>query len=237
MEPARRPRSIEEEIRALDPWFHNLRIDGIETAPDHFLGDYPTFKWERFKQVVPEDLAGATVLDVGCNAGFYAFEMKKRGADRVVAVDTDPRYLRQARFASERLGLPIELYEMSVYDVPQLGMKFDLVIFMGVLYHLRHPLLALDLLREHAVGDLMLFQCMQRGSNEAPEIAENFDFDDWAPFDDPRFPALYFIEQSYAGDPTNWFIPNKAAAEALLRSARFIILENPEREVYLCGLA
>lgn len=228
--------STATEIERLGPWFHNLTIDGIETAPDHFLGDYPSFKWRHFKEVVPADLTGATVLDVGCNAGFYSFEMKRRGAARVVAIDSDPHYLAQARYASERLGLLIELHQMSVYDVGRLGMKFDLVIFMGVLYHLRHPLLALDLLREHAVGDLLLFQSMQRGSTAAPTVATDYRFEDVSPFDDPGFPTLYFIEHRYAGDPTNWFIPNKAAVEAMLRSAGFSILQNPEREVYLCGL-
>ena len=237
MEAASRNASTAQEIERLGPWFHNLTIDGCETAPNHFLGDYPSFKWAGFKQMVPEDLSGATVLDVGCNAGFYSFEMKRRGADRVVAIDTDPHYLAQARYASERLDLPVELHQMAVYDVEKLAMKFDLVIFMGVLYHLRHPLLALDRLREHAVGDLMLFQCMQRGSDQTPAVAADYDFADWQPFNDPRFPAFYFIEHRYAGDPTNWFIPNKAAVEALLRTAGFTIVGNAEREVYLCGLA
>ena len=99
-----------------------------------------------------------SVLDVGCNAGFFALEMKRRGAAEVVAVDSDPRYLAQARLASEVSGLPLDLRQLSVYDVARLGRRFDLVIFLGVLYHLRHPLLALDLLREHVVGDRLLFQ-------------------------------------------------------------------------------
>src|SRR5690606_15383561 len=92
---------IRRAIEDLGPWFHNLRINGIETAPDHFLGDYPTFKWETFSHVVPEDLEGRSVLDIGCNAGFYAIEMKRRNAGRVVGIDSDPRYLRQATFAAE----------------------------------------------------------------------------------------------------------------------------------------
>jgi tRNA (mo5U34)-methyltransferase len=60
-------------------------------------------------------------------------------------------------------GQEIEFRKLSVYDVGQLGERFDLVIFMGVLYHLRHPLLALDLIHEHVADDLLLFQSMQRG--------------------------------------------------------------------------
>jgi len=224
---------LEAEIRALGPWFHNLRINGVQTAPNHFLGDYPSFKWAKFKSVVPEDLEGRSVLDIGCNAGFYALEMKRRNAGRVVAIDSDPHYLRQAEFAARHNNADIEFRQMSVYDVGKLGEKFDLVIFMGVLYHLRHPLLALDLLYEHVVGDRMLFQCMQRGETEIMSVEQNYDFSNEAVFDQPGYPKLYFVEDRYANDPTNWFVPNKAAVEAMLRSAGFVIEANPEREVYM----
>ena len=90
--------------------------------------------------------------------------MKRRGAARVLAVDTDDAYLRQARFAAQVVGVDIEFAQLSVYDVAALAERFDLVLFLGVLYHLRHPLLALDLIREHVVRDLFVCQSMQRGS-------------------------------------------------------------------------
>jgi tRNA (mo5U34)-methyltransferase len=226
--------SLARQIQELGPWFHNLTINGIATAPEHFLGDYPAFKWAGFRHVVPEDLSGMSVLDIGCNAGFYAMEMKRRGADRVVGIDSDPRYLAQASFAAEHAGLDIEFQQKSVYQVPSLGERFDLVIFMGVFYHLRHPLLALDLIHEHVARDMLLFQSMQRGSAQISPVQEDYDFGEWGIFSDPDFPQIAFIEHRYAGDPTNWFIPNKAAMEALLRSAGFSIAANPEREVYLC---
>jgi len=225
---------LKTRIDRLGPWFHNLNIGGIQTAPDHFLGDYPSFKWQGFRHVVPKDLTGMSVLDIGCNAGFYSLEMARRGAARVVAIDSDPRYLAQARLAAEMEGAAIEFRQMDVYDVAQLGERFDLVIFMGVLYHLRHPLLALDLIREHVAGGQMLFQSMQRGSSRCIPVKEDADFDDWTPFEGPDVPLFYFIEHSYAGDPTNWFVPNRSGMEAMLRSAGFHIEEHPEREVYLC---
>src|SRR5581483_8941817 len=138
---------LRAQIETLGPWFHNLTLGGVATAPTHFLGDYPTVKWRRFEAALPKDLSGCRVLDVGCNAGFYALEMKKRGASRVLGIDSDPRYLAQARFAASYLGADIEFRELSVYEVARLEERFDIVLFMGVLYHLRHPLLALDLLR------------------------------------------------------------------------------------------
>ena len=211
-----------------------MRVGGIETAPQHFLGDYPQVKYEHFRQSIPADLSGKRVLDIGCNAGFYSLEMKRRGADRVLGIDTDERYLRQARFAAEVSGLEIEFRRLPVWDVASLGERFDLVLFMGVLYHLRHPLLALDLIHEHVAKDILIFQSMQRGSDEISEVAEDYDFNAAAPFDEPGFPKLHFIEQRYSHDQTNWWIPNRACVEAMLRSSGFAIESQPEAEVYLC---
>src|SRR3954471_1279788 len=136
---------IHKRIQQLGPWFHNMEVNGIQTAPDHFLGDYPRFKFRGFEHVIPKDLTGKTVLDIGCNGGFYSLEMKRRGADRVVAIDSDPVYLEQARFAAKVSELDIEFRQLDVYKVADLREHFDVVLFMGVLYHLRHPLLALDL--------------------------------------------------------------------------------------------
>jgi tRNA (mo5U34)-methyltransferase len=225
---------IQTRVHELGAWFQNLNLNGVQTAPNHFLGDYPAVKFAGFADALPKDLSGKSVLDIGCNAGFYSLEMKRRGAERVLGVDFDERYLAQARFAAEVRGEDIEFRQLSVYDVGSLGEKFDLVIFMGVLYHLRHPLLALDLIREHVAKDLMLFQTMQRGSNDAMQVEENYNFWQTEMFSRPDFPAMYFIEHRYAGDPTNWWIPNRACSEAMLRSAGFEIIAHPEDEVFVC---
>jgi tRNA (mo5U34)-methyltransferase len=228
---------LERRIHELGPWFHNMEIRGVQTAPDHFLGDYPNEKFQRFAHGLPADLTGRSVLDIGCNAGFYSIEMKRRGAHRVLGIDFDDRYLEQARFASSALGYDIEFRKLSVYDVGEIGERFDVVIFMGVLYHLRHPLLALDLLYETVVDDLLIFQSMQRGSHEVAEVADDYDFWETDIFDNDAFPKMFFIEHRYAEDPTNWWIPNRACAEAMLRSAGFEIVAHPEKEVYICRKA
>lgn len=225
---------LQARIDALGPWFHNLDLDGVRTAPTHFLGDYPTTKWRRFADAIPQDLAGRTVLDIGCNAGFYSIEMKRRGAARVVGIDSDQDYLDQAHFAADVSNLEIEFQRMSVYDIGTLGERFDVVLFMGVLYHLRHPLLALDLIREHAARDLLVFQSMQRGKSEIASVATDYDFWEVDHFDAPGYPRLHFVEHRYAEDWTNWWIPNRACAEAMLRSAGFAITAHPEEEVYIC---
>ena len=231
------PSQIREKVEALGPWFHNLDLNGVPTAPGHFLGDYPAVKWRRFADAVPRDLIGKTVLDIGCNAGFYSIEMKRRGAARVVGLDSNEEYLAQARFAAEVKGLDIEFHAMSVYDVGALQEKFDVVLFLGVLYHLRHPLLALDLIYEHVAGDMLLFQSMQRGSTEIAPLEKDYGFSTVAIFDEPGYPKLHFVEHKYAEDWTNWWVPNRACAEAMLRSAGFEIAAHPEDEVFVCRRA
>jgi tRNA (mo5U34)-methyltransferase len=225
---------IRREAAALGPWFHNIDLDGVATAPNHFLGNYPTVKWRRFAHSLPNDLRGKTVLDIGCNGGFYSIEMKRRGADQVLAVDIDQMYLRQARFAARVLQVEIEFAQLSVYDVAALAQRFDIVLFLGVLYHLRHPLLALDLLRDHVVQDLFVCQSMQRGDPCEASVALDYPFCETALFEKPGFPRMAFVEHRYAGDSTNWWVPNRACTAAMLRSAGFEIINNPEEEVFIC---
>ena len=225
---------LQLRIESLGPWFHNMWIGGVRTAPDHFLFDYPNVKYQQFRHSLPVDLTGKTVLDIGCNAGFYSMEMKRRGAARVLGIDSDERYLAQARFAASIEKLDITYERMSVWDIAKLGERFDLVIFMGVLYHLRHPLLALDLIREHVAKDLLLFQSMQRGSSGVLSVESDYQFQETAVFEHPDYPKLYFVEQRYCNDETNWWLPNRACTEAMLRSAGFSIVSHPEEEVFLC---
>jgi tRNA (mo5U34)-methyltransferase len=226
--------ALERRVRALDPWFHNMVLDGVVTAPNHFLGDYPRTKWEKFASALPADLAGRTVLDIGCNGGFYSIEMKRRGADRVVAIDLQAHYLAQAKLAAEVRGVELELRQLSVYDVAELQERFDVVLFLGVLYHLRHPLLALDRIREHVANDLLVFQSMLRGSEDVATLEDDYPFEERDIFEAPGYPKLHFVERRYAGDPGNWWVPNAACAQAMLRSAGFEPFARPEREVFLC---
>ncbi len=228
------PDAVRRRIHELGDWFQNMDLAGVPTAPNHFLGDYPRCKWQNFAHAIPADLTGKTVLDIGCNAGFYSLEMKRRGASHVVGIDSDPVYLAQARFAAEVNGADIEFRELDVYHVERLGRKFDLVLFMGVLYHLRHPLLALDLLWEHVVADTLVFQSLMRGSREVLPLAADYPFSEREIFHHAGYPAMYFVEQRYSHDPTNWWIPNRACSEAMLRSAGFAIASHPEEEVYIC---
>jgi tRNA (mo5U34)-methyltransferase len=225
--------TLARHIDELGEWFHNLDLYGVPTAPNHFLGDFPNIKWKHIASVIPQDLGGATVLDIGCNGGFYSLEMKKRGAQRVLGIDVDDRYLNQARFAARTLGLDIEFERRSVYEVDSISGKFDYVLFMGVFYHLRYPLFALDKVVKK-IGGKLLFQTMIRGSEQARAWETDYHFWNKEIFAHPDFPCMYFIENSYANDPTNWWLPNRGAAEAMLRSSGLEIVAHPELETWLC---
>ena len=228
---------VRERVAELGPWFHDMDLNGVQTAPDHFLHGYPGKKFARFAAALPEDLAGKSVLDIGCNAGFHAIAMKRRGAARVLGIDSDERYLAQGRLAAQVLDADVEFRLLSVYDVAALGERFDIVFFMGVLYHLRHPLLALDLIHEHVADDVLVFQTMQRGTDTVEPVERDYDFFEMAHFDRPGYPKLHFIEHEYSGDWSNWWAPNAACSAAMLRSAGFEITAHPETEVYICRRA
>jgi methyltransferase (TIGR04290 family) len=240
----RRPRSpvaaaTEErqrrEIASLGPWFHNLHLPGgARTAPDHPLGDYPAYKWDELLPHLPADLTGWSVLDIGCNAGFYSFALAQRGA-RVTAIDADEHYLAQARWASRQLGLEgvVEFRQRQVYDLARLEGAFDLVLFMGVFYHLRYPLLGLDI-AARLTGRLLIFQSLLMPGAEVQEQTDGLGFDERAPLARPGWPTMAFIEHRFADDPTNWWIPNRAGAEAMLRSSGLRVRALAGRELYVC---
>jgi tRNA (mo5U34)-methyltransferase len=211
---------IAREIKRLAPWFHNLHLPtGHETAPDHPLGDFPRVKWWELSSALPEDLSGWRALDVGCNAGFYSFALARRGAE-VLAIDADEHYLRQARWAAQQFELAdsIRFERVQVYDLARGADRFDLVLFLGVLYHLRHPLLALDLLAEKTERLLVLQTLTMLGDGEV-EPPKNLPIDARERLLEPGWPKMAFVERRLADDPTNWWAPNAACAEAMLRSS------------------
>jgi tRNA (mo5U34)-methyltransferase len=231
-----REAALRREIEALGPWFHNLHLPGdVQTVPDHFIGgDFPRFKWLEIQDAIPADLTGWRVLDVGCNAGFYSFELARRGAS-VVAIDSDEHYLNQARWAAQQFGLQdrVEFREQGVYELARSTEQYDLVWFMGVFYHLRYPLLALDLLAERT-GRLMMFQTLTMPGDAVYADTRDCSIADRSPLLDPGWPKMAFLEHRLAGDETNWWAANHAAVEAMLRSSGLRVVDRPGHEIYLC---
>ena len=221
-------KAIRARVRELRPWFHNLHLPGgVQTVPDHFLGDFPSYKWHETSKHIPDEMAGARALDIGCNAGFYSIELARRGAS-VTALDMNAHYLAQARWAAGLYGLDrqIEFRQMQVYELARTDEKWDIVLFLGTFYHLRHPLLALDIIRRVTVSTL-IFQTMTIPEPEAESERQAAPVPDDLPFDErhrmshPGWPRMAFIERRLAGDPTNWWAADFNCVEAMLRSSGF----------------
>ncbi len=224
---------LASKIRKLGPWFHNLHLpDGTQTAPDHWLGDFPRSKWTEIRKHLPEDLSGKRVLDIGCNAGFYSFELAGRGA-RVTAIDHDEHYLKQANWAADIMDpeKKITFRHATIYQLVHEQVQYDLVLFMGVFYHLRYPLLALDIVHR-CCSKYIIFQTLTVPGEEIFPVRANYQLNEREVMNDPGWPKMAFIEHEFADDPTNWWAPNHAGVEALLRSAGFEDIRRIAHEVY-----
>jgi tRNA (mo5U34)-methyltransferase len=220
----------EDELRTLIPkirWFHSIDLgNGIVTNCKH-----PTprrLSWLG----MPENLSGMTVLDVGAWDGFFSFEAEKRGARRVLATDSfcwssasaKERWAIYRRvingestawsaanwsgkvpfnLAHRALRSGVESREMDVLDLsPQRVGKFDLVLFLSVLYHMRHPLLALERVFSVTRGQLIL--------------ESHVDMLDYA-----RPAAAFYPGRELGNDETNWFGPNPSMIAAMLKEVGF----------------
>ncbi len=234
----RRADPVERDaIAALGPWFQNLHLpDGRETRPDHPFGDFPAWKWREIAPHLPGDLDGWRALEIGCNAGFYAFELARRGA-RVTGIDCDDHYLKQARWAARRMGLAgrVRFQRRQIHALARSRTRYDLVFFMGVAYHLRYPMLALDTMARLAPR-LMVFQTLTvPGEPTSAPAPDRLEFQTRQAMAAPGWPRLSFVEGDFAGDPTVWWAANEAAVEAMLRAAGFRILARPGHEIYVCA--
>jgi tRNA (mo5U34)-methyltransferase len=180
----------------------------FELAPDVWTPGVSPIPWLCNMAELPADLSGRTVLDVGTTNAGTAFELERRGAARVVAVDIfDPDWFG-VRALTEFLGSKVEYVRSSVYELAdRFSEPFDVVIFWGVLYHLRHPLLAIDNLRAITAGMASLETAVcdfQLPGHLRPEKL-----------------ARFYRRDELAGDASNWFAPTVATLEDWCGSAGF----------------
>lgn len=221
-----------EMMEKLGPWYHNLNFSGIDTNPDD--PDYPARRWRVLEPFVPKDLRGKTVLDIGCNAGYLSLEMKKRGAERVISIDFMAHLVGQVRFASYWFDLPLEPRLLDVYDVESLGVSFDYVVFVGVLYHLKHPLYALEKVA-NVCKDTLIFQSLTRGPAGDFEPEADYEYSDETFFEDANFPRMYFLEKSFNSDESNWWIATQSCLKAMLCVSGFRnITDTSEVDHFVC---
>lgn len=153
----------------------------------------------------------------------------------VTAIDHDPRFIAQARWSVDIFGLSdrVEVRQADVYELAGWTRRFDLILFMGVFYHLRHPLLALDTVAR-MVKRLLVFQTLTLPGRETCEVPKDLEMDDRDLMLRPGWPVMAFVEHAIEGDPTNWWVPNHAAVEAMIRSAGLEVSTRAGEETFLC---
>ena len=200
---ARAKAELEEEIKLYD-WFHTIDFGDGVVANGHCTADILKSKADCYFSVSP---AGRSVLDIGCWDGYFSLEALRRGAKKVLGTDfyawTQGWSRGSFELVRERLAPEIEGREIDVYNLSPVTVgMFDFVLFTGVFYHLRHPLLGLE--RAASVcNDVLVLETVL----DAPSLKQ---------------PAMVFYPGGeLKGDPSNWWGPNRLLVEALLRDLGF----------------
>ena len=202
-------------------WFHTIDLgDGLVTP-----GRVPLEELHKLAMDVglPQDFTGKRVLDIGAWDGFFSFEAERRGASEVLAIDVVPLETTGFALAKKFLNSKARYQQLSVYDLaPQVG-KFDVVLFFGVWYHLRYPILAIDRIWEvlEEGGDLYLESaCLDNYlvlDDETVDSLENLD----PALSDTALLQFYRLDELNPGDFSNWFSFSRKAVEDILLSAGF----------------
>ena len=226
-----------EELPSLGLWHHAIDLgDGISTSPNPEATYNPELRWKLIEPYLPEDLSGKSVLDLGCNSGFFSVKMKQRGASRVVAVDTFPTAIRQTKFLEKWFNVNFETVqeEAHVYCLTT-EERFDYVIYLGLFYHLKYPILVLDRLAEMTKSKLF-FQTIF----VPPNIQDFIPQEDYTKaemnttINTLDFPRMMFLEGKFNNNLSTWWVSNQAAVISILRSARLKIIAKLEKGVYVC---
>jgi tRNA (mo5U34)-methyltransferase len=216
------PEHLREGIARLGPWFHSIDLGaGLRTktaSVGREPADHPRPTWELVGECLPTDLAGKSVLDVGCNAGFYSVAAKQRGAARVLGVDAQRREIRQARFVRNALGLDIEFRRLSVYDLSKETVgSFDVTMALGLIYHLKHLVLALERLFE-VTNELLILETAVLPESAELKLPRGFE----KTYDERLRPVAYLENEGPAKEAVfNWFLPSVEATVAMLRTVGF----------------
>lgn len=226
-------------IKNLEPWWHCIDLGhGIKTKTTSLLGEdveHAKIRWETLKQYVPADLTRRTVLDVGCSSGFFSVEAKRRGADKVLGIDTQRRELLQANFVRKVLGLDIEFQQMSVYELNPASIgRFDITFGFGLLYHCKHLLLAIERLATITKSLLVI------DSSVLPDGETRTSSYRFGSLHETIHLMGYVSQAGKARNEsvTNWFMPTAGCLQSMLIDAGFdkvdIVLSEGQRAVLVC---
>jgi tRNA (mo5U34)-methyltransferase len=212
------PEEVRARISSVENWYHQ-----IEVAPGVVTPGINPSANQLAAMEVPDDLSGKRVLDVGARDGYFSFVAEARGAE-VLAIDSVAPNLTGFDTAAGLLGSPVEYRTMNVYDVvPEAVGSFDAIFFLGVLYHLRDPMLALDRLWSVARPEARIWvesHTIDRGFVD-PETKQKKRLSELAPKLAGVPMAQFYPGDQLGGSVANWWGPNLAGLEAMVRSAGF----------------
>jgi tRNA (mo5U34)-methyltransferase len=222
-------------VDALGWWYHRFQLpNGVWTTEGESTAYDPNERWQLIEPYLPEDLTGKTVLDVGGNSGYFTLRMKQRGAGRSVMVEPVDKFVRQAEFVFEQFGVEVEIVNDDVHAYClSTDERFDYVLFLGLFYHLKYPVLVLDRLAE-MTKTLVFFNSHIEGPSSEADAGSEMAEVDRQDLQSETFPRMSFIEGAYRGDLSNWWIPNSHALEPLARSAGLKMLARPHPEMLVC---
>lgn len=209
--------NIDEKISSVQRWRHRIPLPNGTVTPgsQNMLAQLPLI-------CLPEDLSGKTVLDIGCSDGFFSFECEKRGASRVLAVDDfSSVYIDSPagfQVAHEILGSKVEYLEADLFSLnsEEIG-QFDLVLFLGVLYHLKHPLLALERIANLCKGQLIVETLISKH----PKGLLSRLYSLVTGFEPSRSWMEFYENDQINKDPTTWWAPTISCVESMLRAVGF----------------
>jgi tRNA (mo5U34)-methyltransferase len=200
------PEVIRTLIAGHEPWYHQVELaPGIVTPGGHGSA----LELASLDQLgLPQDAGGMRILDIGCRDGFFAFAMEKRRGE-VVGIDYADPEITGFSICSKVLGSTVEYRTENVYDLsPERHGRFDLVLFLGVLYHLRNPLQALDAIRGICAEGAMLF------------VESQLSTDRWVRR--KKLPLWQFYSRStLSGDASNKWAPNIAGLQQVVEESQF----------------
>jgi len=198
---------VREQIESEDYWFHQM-----ELAPGLITPGWSNPRLDKMPHYgLPGSMWGMRVLDVGCAEGFFSFEAERRGAREIVAIDSFPDSIRRFNICRNALGSKATGYLTNVYDLNRKTFgTFDVVMFYGVLYHLRHPLLALEKILDVCTGTML----MQTATYEEPAAGQVA----LAKFNPFGMPSGLNKENF---DPTVFWLPNNLCVKAMVESVGF----------------
>lgn len=203
------------QIISSKPWYHIIEVAPGVCTPGRY-DPKPLLDTMGF----PADLTGKTVLDIGCYDGFFSFEAERRGAKRVLATDRHPPDHCGFAIAHKLLGSKVEYAIASVYDLsPQIHGTFDVVLFLGVLYHLRHPLLAIE--KVHSVCKEYAFVETHVLDDSFVHAGTHHRLIDLHPVLGESPLMQFYPRDELNQDLSNWFAPNVRCVELMLRTSGF----------------